>query len=210
MKTKRNIYSFLTASLALLVPSPGRFAYGITLLFMLNLLMLAGTFFKHLVKSLGLDDLLPVLLAVFLMTISVIFKQVIIITSPLTALTLGFIIYMPAVSSFLIGNLYSQDSDSISKNLQMNMKESIMFSIFALAVFLFRDIFGYGTISLPAASGLVEIPLIKVKEGGFYPGIFWATIPGALVIIALSLAFYVHVLAKFNLIKEQEESNANA
>ena len=76
MKTKRNIYSFLTASLALLVPSPGRFAYGITLLFMLNLLMLAGTLFKHLVKSLGLDDLLPVLLAVFLMTISVIFKQI--------------------------------------------------------------------------------------------------------------------------------------
>ena len=75
---------------------------------------------------------------------------------------------------------------------------------------LFRDIFGYGTISLPAASGLVEIPLLKVKEGGFYPGIFWATIPGALVIIALSLAFYVHVLAKFNLIKEQEESNAHA
>jgi hypothetical protein len=56
----------------------------------------------------------------------------------------------------------------------------------------------------------VEVPLVKVKEGGFYPGIFWATIPGALVIIALSLAFYVHVLAKFNLIKEQEESNANA
>ena len=61
-----------------------------------------------------------------------------------------------------------------------------------------------------SASGLVEIPLVKIKEGGFYPGIFWATIPGALVIIALSLAFYVHVLAKFNLIKEQEESNANA
>ena len=33
MKTKRNIYSFLTASLALLVTSPGRFSYGITLLF---------------------------------------------------------------------------------------------------------------------------------------------------------------------------------
>jgi len=210
MKTKRNIYSFLTASLALLVPSPGRFAYGIILLFMLNLLMLAGTLFKHLVKVLDLDELLPVLLAVFLMTVSVIFKQLLITLSPLAALTLGFIIYMPAVSSFLIGNLYSQNSDNIKENLAVNLKESILFSIFALAVFLFRDIFGYGTISLPAASGLVEISLIKVREGGFYPGIFWATIPGALVIIALSLAIYVHVISKFNQVKEQEESNANA
>ncbi|HAM79045.1 MAG TPA: hypothetical protein DCP61_07695 [Treponema sp.] len=210
MKTKRNIYSFLTASLALLVPSPGRFAYGILLLFMLNLLMLAGTLFKHLVKVLDLDELLPVLLAVFLMTVSVIFKQLLITLSPLAALTLGFIIYMPAVSSFLIGNLYSQNSDNIKENLAVNLKESILFSIFALAVFLFRDIFGYGTISLPAASGLVEISLIKVREGGFYPGIFWATIPGALVIIALSLAIYVHVISKFNQVKEQEESNANA
>ncbi len=210
MKTKRNIYSFLTASLALLVPSPGRFAYGIILLFMLNLLMLAGTLFKHLVKVLDLDELLPVLLAVFLMTVSVIFKQLLITLSPLAALTLGFIIYMPAVSSFLIGNLYSQNSDNIKENLAVNLKESILFSIFALAVFLFRDIFGYGTISLPAASGLVEISLLKVREGGFYPGIFWATIPGALVIIALSLAIYVHVISKFNQVKEQEESNANA
>jgi len=210
MKTKRNIYSFLTASLALLVPSPGRFAYGIILLFMLNLLMLAGTLFKHLVKVLDLDELLPVLLAVFLMTVSVIFKQLLITLSPLAALTLGFIIYMPAVSSFLIGNLYSQNSDDIKENLAVNLKESILFSIFALAVFLFRDIFGYGTISLPAASGLVEISLLKVREGGFYPGIFWATIPGALVIIALSLAIYVHVISKFNQVKEQEESNANA
>ncbi|MCR5317461.1 MAG: hypothetical protein K6E22_04460 [Treponema sp.] len=210
MKTKRNIYSFLTASLALLVPSPGRFAYGIILLLMLNLLMLAGTLFKHLVKVLDLDELLPVLLAVFLMTVSVIFKQLLIMLSPLAALTLGFIIYMPAVSSFLIGNLYSQNSDNIKENLAVNLKESFLFSIFALAVFLFRDIFGYGTISLPSASGLVEIPLLKVKEGGFYPGIFWATIPGALVIIALSLAIYVRVISKFNQIKEQEESNANA
>ena len=210
MKNKVSAYSFLTASLALLVPAPGRFAYGILLLLLMNILMLAGTLFKRLVNVLKVDELLPILLAVFLITLSILYKQILAIFSPVLALTLSFVIYMPAVSSFVIGNLYSQSAKEGELNIKENMKHSFHFSLYALLVFLFRDIFGYGTISLPSASGLIGIPVMPIKEGGFYAGIFWASIPGAVVITALSIAVYSYVSSKFEMVKKEEEINGNS
>lgn len=183
---KSNLYVYITAALALLVPVPGRFAYGLVLMIALNVFMLAGTLFKRLVFVLHLDDMLQLLIAVLLVSLSIIFKQVLILVSPVMALVIGYVIYMPAVSSFLIGYLYHKTELSLFAELSYNMKQSLIFSAFALLIFFFRDIFGYGTITLPSKSGLAFITL-----GSFYKstgiGVFWASIPGALVLTALCI-----------------------
>ena len=45
--TKKTLYALITASIALLVPAPGRFAYGLVLTVLLLLLVTLGTVFRY-------------------------------------------------------------------------------------------------------------------------------------------------------------------
>ena len=201
MKGKISFYSYITASLSLIVPLPGRLAYGIVALILLNFLMLFGTFFRKLIQVLDLLDLQHVLLPVFLMFLTILFKQFLIIYSPIMALSMGFLIYMPAVSSFLIGCLYDKSTEKIKTDLYFNMKESLIFSFFALLIFLFRDIFGFGTLSFPGKFKLIEVIITNYNPEKTYIGVFWASIPGALVITALGVVFITHFLDKSEEVK---------
>ncbi len=198
---KINFYTYITASLALLVPVPGRFAYGLVLVLALNIMMVFGTLFRKLVHVLELEDLQPVLIAVLLVCMSIICKQLLIMFSPEMALTVGYAIYMPAVSSFLIGFLYEKGSKSLFSELSYNMKHILLFSLFALIVFLFRDLFGYGTFTLPSTNGLLECVIVKGSSGQAPIGVFWASIPGALVITALCVVFAAHVSRRFEMVR---------
>ena len=182
---KNTIYLYSMASLALLVPFPGRLAYGIILVILLNLLMLTGTLFRRLVSLLSLDNLLSVLIAVLLVSETVIFKQLLVLFSPLMALTLGFALFMPAVSSFIIGSLYQPgERRPLWTDCLVNLKQSGLFSLYALFVFAFRDLFGYGTLTLPARRGLVQLQVLSGRCGA---GTFWASIPGALLLSLLCI-----------------------
>ncbi|MBP5465097.1 MAG: hypothetical protein J6Y13_08020, partial [Treponema sp.] len=75
-------FSFMLASFALLIPFPGRLAYGIVLVLLLNVQMLTIPFFKSLVRFAQLDDLLSVLTAVMLLCESVVFKLLLSLYSP--------------------------------------------------------------------------------------------------------------------------------
>ena len=44
--TKKKMYALITASIALLVPAPGRFAYGLILVVLLMLLVTLGTVYS--------------------------------------------------------------------------------------------------------------------------------------------------------------------
>ncbi|HBG66779.1 MAG TPA: hypothetical protein DDW78_09945 [Treponema sp.] len=183
---KNTIYIYMMASMAMLVPFPGRLAYGIILVILLNLLMLSGTLFRRLVSLLSLDNLLSVLIAVLLVSEAVIFKQLLVLYSPLMALTLGFSLFLPAVSSFLIGSLYQPGAGQLYADILSNLKQSGLFSLYALFIFLVRDIFGYGTLSLPSRTGLVQLQVLPAKSGGI--GMFWASVPGALLLCVLCIA----------------------
>src|SRR5574344_1867518 len=138
MKNKDSIYSFLAISLTLLIPVAGRFAYAIIIVLSLNLSMIFGTLFRKLVYKIHLQNLQPVLMAVFLIGIAILYKQILIIYSPVIALTLGFSIYMSAFSSFMIGCLYKKSDKSLSTEMSINMKASSKFSLFTLLFFLVR------------------------------------------------------------------------
>ncbi len=208
MKSKINVYTFITSSLILLLPVPGRLAYGIVMLLELNLLVVCGTLFKKLVMLLKLDNLLPILNSVLLITVAVLYKQILTMISPLMALTLSYALYMPAVSSFLIGYLYDYNRVSLLAELSGNLARTVKFTAYALMVFLLRDIFGYGTITFPSCNGIAELVIQKASEGKLYIGVFWASIPGMLVILALTLVVLALVSRKLALLKSVEDSDA--
>ena len=57
MKKKNLMYVYITAYLALLVPTPGRFVYGLTLMLELFLLSIVGVLSVSLVKKLKLQEI---------------------------------------------------------------------------------------------------------------------------------------------------------
>src|SRR5574344_395535 len=197
---KQNIYSYIAVSLAILVPVPGRFAYGIILLLAINFFMLTGTLFRKVICSLSLQNLQPILIAVFLVAMAILFKQFLILYSQVIALTLGLSIYMSAISSFMIGCLYEKSTKPLNIELKQNMQSSGAFSLFGLLFFLFRDLFGYGTITLPASNGLHELTVFG-ENAYFSPSIFWTSIPGAIIFAAIILVLYVHIAKKMEIVE---------
>jgi hypothetical protein len=84
------------------------------------------------------------------------------------------------------------------------MRRSLYFSIAAFAFFLCREIIGYGAVSLPAPSGLVE--LVFPFSGVFQTAIFWATIPGAVMLTAIALALATLIYRKLFGIKRLDKT----
>lgn len=189
---KNYLLTYTAVALTILVPVAGRFGYGIVLLLALNLFMIIGTLFRKLMGKLHLESLQPVLIAVLLISCAIMYKQLLILYSPVLALVLGFSIYLTAISSFMIGSLYEKSTRPLKDDLVANLKESGQFSLYGLLFFLFRDIFGYGTLSLPVRSGLYTLN-IKFTENLFSMGVLWASIPGALLLTAILLILFCHV-----------------
>jgi len=203
---KNEFYGFIAASLAMLVPVPGRFSCGIVLVLGVNLFMIAGTLFRSLIKKLNLEELQPVLMAILLVSVAVLYKLLLTLFSPLLGLVLGFDIYLSAISSFLIGCLYEKSTEPLNVEFSRNLKKSGQFSLFALAFFLFRDIFGYGTVTLPSTNGMLSAVLFR-NESYFSPSVFWASIPGALVLTALLIVLFTHIAHSFELLEDTENKS---
>lgn len=215
---QNNLYVFVAASLALLVPAPGRLAFGIILILSLNITMLIGTLFRKLISILKFDDLQSVLVAMMLVCVTMLQKLLLTFYNPVYALTLGFLLYLPSLSSFLIGYFFDPSREPLILELKDNMSQSLRFSLFALILFFLRDIFGYGTITFPASKGLLSIDL-SVKPFLLQIGNFVASIPGTLVLVGLVIVFQLHIMRKMRIIaniegvainkEEKEESEAN-
>lgn len=202
---KNDIYSYITASLAILIPVQGRFGYGLLLILALNIFLVLGILVRKLLEIFKLQDFLPVITGVFLVSIAVLFKQILIFYSPVNALVLSFSIYMTAVSTYLTSFIYNKPEKTLKEDIIFNMLKSRDFSIFALIFFLFRDIFGYGTITFPVYSGLKSIVLFKSKNN-FSFGTFWASIPGAVFLFAIMIALYAFIEHKMNIYKDSESN----
>ncbi|MCR5762923.1 MAG: hypothetical protein K6G00_06010 [Treponema sp.] len=184
---KQNTLSvYLMASLAMLVPFPGRLAYGIILIVFMYASMFFMTLFQNLIYKLSLESLLSVLTAVFLISESIFFKQLVVMYSPLMALTIGFVIYIPAVSSFFIMRLYRPNKPSVYADLAQNIRYCGGFSFFSICIFLFRDLFGYGTITLPSRTGIAQLVIFHSSEKVSL-GTFWASTPGAVLLCGFIL-----------------------
>ena len=195
---KEASFGFMLSSFALVIPFPGRLAYGILLVILLNVQMLSISFFRRLVELLHLDDLLSVLTAAMLLCESIIFKQLLALYSPLMALTLSFAIYLPAVSSFVISRLRPADSGVDSRGeVKDKLGQSLTFSALALVFFLVRDVLGYGTLTLPGRKGLLCLNILSQSENA-HTGVFLASIPGAILLVTISFILFWQIRRKLD------------
>ncbi|MFA6855592.1 MAG: hypothetical protein WCR31_00150 [Treponema sp.] len=202
---KKSIYVYIAATLAMVVPAPGRFVCGIILVLELNFLMLVGTFVKSFIYHFKLQTMENVLLLSVLIASTMLVRQILVLTIPLMALQLGFVLYLPTVSSFLIGYMFGSEKLPLCREISCNMFYSLFYSVFALVFFLFRDIVGFGTITLLTSHGIYEKVLFD--SGKISALVFLGTIPGALVCSSVILILHVYVINKFKILENVEQIN---
>lgn len=198
MKSKA-FFLYLAAFLVLLIPSPGRFVYGFTLMIELFFLTTLGTLVLILIKKLKLVELKTVLLLFSLIVITVIFRQIFILLYPEVVLNLGFIIYLPAISTFLICFLSERQDFETKQLIIENIIRAVIFFVFGTLFFLFRDVVGYGTITFFGKHHqIVEKVIFNSEQIGIFS--FLASVPGALLLSALITFLHLTVRKKFKII----------
>lgn len=202
---RKNIfYILITAYLALLIQTPGRFVYGLTIMIELFLLVLVGTLSISLIKKIKLEEIASLILMTILIAFTILFRQILAITYSEIALTLGYILYFPTLSIFLLNNLFIIESESLKIRLISNVKSSMIFIVLGLLFFLFRDIAGYGTFTFFGKNhNLYEKVLFITDEIGIFS--FVASIPGALIMSGLLLLMISFISKKIKIIKNVEQ-----
>lgn len=200
---RRSIYVFVSTALAMLVPSPGRFVYGLALVLQLNLVMLIGILINSLTKTLKLEEESSVILLGSTVFTTILFRQIMVLINPEVVLTLGFVIYLMPISFFFLGYLFSDVEDPLGKRLKFTFSHILTFSVYALLYFLIRDVFGYGTITyFGSGFNIVEKVLLDPEKVSIFS--LLASIPGSLLFSAVVLFIHIVVRNKYNIIKNVE------
>ena len=205
---KNKSFIFLSLSFALLIPFQGRLGYGIVFLAVLNLLSVACCASRLLARLLSLESLKNAVMAMTLVAAAVLLRQVMVLISPVIVLTIGLGFFLPAISSFFVGNIFLKPADSFIFEIKVVLKETLLFSVYALFFYVLSDIIAYGTITLPSSSGLFEIILFDKPGSLLFAGTFFATIPGRIVAVALSFFLYNKILDVMHKIKSEEKRDA--
>lgn len=206
--TKKSVYIYIAASIAILVPVPGRFVYGITMILELLLLMAAGTSVQFLTKKYGYEKINTVITLFVLLCVVIVYRNIIAALQSEVALTLGFCFYLPAFSSFMIGFMFTESNEGNVKTLLNNLYSSLKCSAFALVFFLIRDVFGFGTLTFFGKNhSIVEVVLFD--ESKISPFSFLASIPGGLFLAAIILFVFILLRKRFYIFHRFFVSNKN-
>lgn len=200
---RRSVYLLIATILAILVPSPGRFVYGVTLVLELNILMLIGTLSVSLVKKMKLEELNTLIVLIMIISSTILYRQIMIVLQSEIMLTLGFIVYLMPVSFFVIGYVFSNNELQLKERLRINMVHILTFSVYALLFFLLRDLFGYGTFTFFGKNHQIyEKVIIPADRLGFFS--IFASIPGAMILSSILLFIHIYVRNKIAIIKRAE------
>lgn len=206
MKNSKSLFIYIAAYLAILIPSPGRFVFGVVIMLELLLLTLIGTLINSLVNVMKLEELKTVIIMMVLVSFTIFYRQVIAALYPEVALVLGFIFYLPTVSLFLVGFIFTEMEMPLGKRLATNMLNSLYFVLSGLLFFLFRDIAAYGTITFFGNNHQIYEKVLFNPEGvGIFS--FFASIPGALIFAGVILFLHICIRNKFTIIKNSEVQN---
>lgn len=202
--TKQGTYTFIAASLAFLVPFPGRFVYGLVLVIELLFLMVIGTCVSSVAAKIRLGELKSILSLMAVVSFTIFYKHILILTQTEIAMTLGFLLYIPTASSFIIGYIFNNSEAGLLERLKGNMIHTANFSGFALIFFLIRDIFGYGTFTFFGKNHIIFEKVLFDSEG-ISVFSFLASIPGALLLCAVMLFIEVTIAHKIQIFEKVEK-----
>lgn len=199
----KQIYNIFTViSFALLIASPGRFAFGLIICAELFFLAICGLIVSALLEKLNLNQFKSILTIITLIFSTILYKQIIMWLFPLIALQLSFVFYLPPISSYMIGMIYKNDSKI---KFSENIKIISFFSIFALVFYLIRDILGFGSFTFPTLNGIFELILFNSKTLSW--SVFFASMPGALFLVSVSILIFVCIQKRFNIIERIGDEN---
>ena len=198
MKQKQ-IFMYIASFLTLTIPVTGRFVYGMTLVLELFLLEITGILINSLVSKLKLNEIRTYFVMYFMIAITILYRQILVMTNTEIALTLGYILYFPSVSVFLTHTLFTDYNEALPVRLKHNLLSTLFFSSMILVFFFFRDIAGYGTFTFFGPNHRIyEKVLFNPARIGVFT--FFATIPGALVLTSLFIYLSLFLRNKFRII----------
>ncbi len=176
-----------------LVPAAGRFAHALILAAAVILIFSAGLLFREISRQLNFGRFGPVLEMTALAATASLFSLLLSALFPLLQLTLGIYIFLTAFSYLVLISIDNFSGRDITFFLILPFIPGILF------FGLIRELLGFGTISLPHYSGLIEIQVLPAMTGN---GIgFWGTSAAALILLALLLALTRFVTRKLAVYK---------
>ena len=197
---KRFVSIYFSASLACMIPFPGRFANGLILASELFVLVFGATLFRAAIRKLEFVRSGNLFFMVFVIFLTMLFRQILAALLPIAALSAGFALYVPAISAFTAG--FFSENESGESILKRNVFYTAIFCAFVLVFFLLRDLVGFGTITYITARGIAEKVLFDSERVAFAS--FFATIPGVLFSLAL-----IAVVRAFIASKSMREKNGD-
>lgn len=198
--TKKASFFFIASCLSLFVPVPPRFAFGIVLVLCANLTVFAVIMLKTLIERIGIGKYKNFLFMAGVLTVTFILYVLIEFLLPLTAFTLGFIVYIIPVSLFMNELVFPDNVQPLKQALPEAVKSCGILSMLGLLFFVLRELLAYGTLSLPGRTGLHIFGIFKSL--GFFPVFFWASIPGSLILLAFLLVLLSAVYRRYKIGEE--------
>ncbi|MGP1601381.1 hypothetical protein [Treponema sp.] len=195
--TKKASFFFTASCLILLVPVPPRFAFGIVFILCAAVIVLAAVMLKALIEYIGVKKYKNLLFMPGILAVTLFLYALVGLWSPVTAFTFGFIMYILPVSLFMNASVFADEHCSLKEMLIRELKNCAVLSVSGLFFFAARELLAYGTLSLPVRSGLQVFGILKGL--GFFPVFFWATIPGALVLLAFLLVALAAVYRRYGI-----------
>lgn len=205
--TRKQISLYMTITSAAIIATPGRLAYGIILSIELCLLMVLGTLFRFLLKKFNIKLLEPCIMCAFIVFFTIVFKCILIFLDSEAALTLGFVLYLPSISTFTSVFLFDEKNLSLKEEIFLSLEPALVFSCYTILVSFLRDIFGYGTITFIGIGKIVEKVIFKSGKISWLS--FFATVPGALVISGLALSFILTFEKRMRIVEKIYDGEKN-
>lgn len=198
--TKKAISVYMAATCAIGIICPGRFVCGFIIAFEIIFLMVTGDLFRALLKTLKLEKMNQSLLLVFVVYLTIMMKEILKFIMPMMALQMGFLLFLPAISTFTTVFLLEENNNSLSENLRSDFPAAFLFAAYILLITIIRDIFGYGTFTLPKLGSPLEFVIFNPISVSSMT--FLATIPGALVLTSLLLALFLFLENKIHILQK--------
>lgn len=200
---KNTMFFYLTAYLALLIPAPGRFVYGFTLMTEVFLLSIIGGLSVLLIEKIKFDQLKSTLFILILVAFSILFRQILIIINSQVALTLGLVVFFPPVSLFILNILFTLKTERFLVQFRYRIVKMLIFTLGGMMIFLIRDILGYGTFTFFGKNHFIyEKVLFDSNKIGVFS--LLASIPGVLVILGIIYFLFIQFSKKFEILKNKE------
>lgn len=189
------LYTYLAISLSLLIPVSGRFAFGIVILLFFNLSVILTVLTIHGIWKFQFEYLTFSLVAFEIIAFTLLFRQIVVILCPIIAMSCGFAFFIAAAASVMIPMFFTESSTPLKEDLLLQLKSSLLISLFCLVFFLFRDIIGFGTVTLPVWQDILVLKIPYLYDHLNMLS-FIGTIPGVLLIIGILLSIFIKFYGK--------------